>query len=376
MNEVKARRAKGTGGLYTRKGIYYISYVVNGEKKEESTGTTNYIEAERLLQRKLIGIEDGQWIGSAKVKVGDLLDDLLTDYKVRGLASLKTTRCHMPRLRNFFGHVKAIAVTKPMLMRAVARWQDEGLKPATINKHLGTLRRALTLAAENRKMGKAAIPTFPSLPENNARQTYLGVAEMVRIIGELPDDGLRDLAEWLYGSSQRWGEVAAMTWDMFNQETWEIRIPGELVKNSQPRIITVLAVDHLRPILERRLAARRLDCPFIFHRGGQPIRVFRKSWNSACQRALGIPGNRSGITPHDLRHIAATDLLDAGVAETIIMQIGGWETAAMFRRYAIKRKDMVAKGLNALGEYRKQALSARPKVVSLHAAAQGRAVKA
>src|SRR5438552_15893204 len=141
MNEVKARRAKGTGGLYTRKGIYYISYVVNGEKKEESTGTTNYIEAERLLQRKLIGIEDGQWIGSAKVKVGDLLDDLLTDYKVRGLASLKTTRCHMPRLRNFFGHVKAIAVTKPMLMRAVARWQDEGLKPATINKHLGTLRR-------------------------------------------------------------------------------------------------------------------------------------------------------------------------------------------------------------------------------------------
>ena len=45
MNEVKARRAKGTGGLYTRKGIYYISYVVNGEKKEESTGTTNYIEA-------------------------------------------------------------------------------------------------------------------------------------------------------------------------------------------------------------------------------------------------------------------------------------------------------------------------------------------
>jgi len=45
-------------------------------------------------------------------------------------------------------------------------------------------------------------------------------------------------------------------------------------------------------------------------------------------------------------------------------------------RYAIKRKDMVAKGLNALGEYRKQALSARPKVVSLHAAAQGRSVKA
>ena len=42
-----------------------------------------------------------------------------------------------------------------------------------------------------------------------------------------------------------------------------------------------------------------------------------------------------GLIPHDLRRSAAKALRAAGVPESVIMQAGGWKTAAMFRRYAI-----------------------------------------
>jgi hypothetical protein len=39
---------------------------------------------------------------------------------------------------------------------------------------------------------------------------------------------------------------------------------------------------------------------------------------------------------HDFRRSAALELRRAGVAESTIMDIGGWKTRAMFDRYAIK----------------------------------------
>jgi integrase len=38
---------------------------------------------------------------------------------------------------------------------------------------------------------------------------------------------------------------------------------------------------------------------------------------------------------HDLRRSAAKRLRRAGVPESVVMAMGGWRTAAMFRRYAI-----------------------------------------
>jgi hypothetical protein len=44
----------------------------------------------------------------------------------------------------------------------------------------------------------------------------------------------------------------------------------------------------------------------------------------------------AGLIRHDFRRSAARELRRAGAAESTIMAIGGWKTAAMFRRYAIK----------------------------------------
>lgn len=84
--------------------------------------------------------------------------------------------------------------------------------------------------------------------------------------------------------------------------------------------------------------------PTVFHRNGKPILAYLDAWRAACKRASTV--QRDGLesitrprlvgrTPHDFRRTAARNLIRAGVAQHVVMQLCGWKTDAMFRRYAI-----------------------------------------
>ena len=83
---------------------------------------------------------------------------------------------------------------------------------------------------------------------------------------------------------------------------------------------------------------------FVFTRSnGQPVRDFRGTWAKACAEA-GVPG----LLFHDLRRTAARNLRRAGVAEGVIMKIGGWRTRSVFERYAIVSQADIAEAVGRL----------------------------
>jgi hypothetical protein len=69
----------------------------------------------------------------------------------------------------------------------------------------------------------------------------------------------------------------------------------------------------------------------------------------------------SGLIPHDLRRSAAKALRAAGVPESVIMQAGGWKTAAMFRRYAIVSSDDQRAAMEMLERARRTAPGSAPE---------------
>ncbi|HZL29340.1 MAG TPA: tyrosine-type recombinase/integrase [Acidobacteriaceae bacterium] len=76
---------------------------------------------------------------------------------------------------------------------------------------------------------------------------------------------------------------------------------------------------------------------------GKPVRDFRETWANAC-RSAGVPG----LLFHDLRRTAARNLRRAGIAEGVIMKIGGWRTRSVFERYAIVSQTDIADALKEL----------------------------
>jgi integrase len=86
-------------------------------------------------------------------------------------------------------------------------------------------------------------------------------------------------------------------WRAYDRHEQTIRLRPERSKNKHGRVLPL--VGELASILDHRLSARRLDCPYIFHRNGEPVGDFRKPWTRACA-AIGLAGaltDPSATTP-------------------------------------------------------------------------------
>ena len=102
----------------------------------------------------------------------------------------------------------------------------------------------------------------------------------------------------------------------------------------------------LADIIARRWQARRLDCPFIFHRGGRRIGDFRKLWRKACTD-LGLAGR----IVHDLRRSGVRHLIRSGVPPHTVMAFSGHRTASMLKRYDIIDVDDLRRAAERASSY-------------------------
>jgi integrase len=112
-------------------------------------------------------------------------------------------------------------------------------------------------------------------------------------------------------------------------------------------------------IIQRRQEARRLDCPFVFHRKSKQIASFRKAFKAAA-KAAGM----EGLVPHDMRRSAVRNFRRAGLSEHEGMKLSGHETDSIYRRYDIISDDDHTESMNRVQEHLKKEAEVR-KVVPL-----------
>ena len=126
--------------------------------------------------------------------------------------------------------------------------------------------------------------------------------------------------------------------DLFSRT---IRLEPGTRKNNDGRETTM--TDSVYTLLGECVIGKSAD-DYVFTRpNGKPVRDFRRTWLKACQHA-GVPG----LLFHDLRRTAARNLRRAGIAEGVIMKIGGWRTRSVFERYAIVDQNDIAAAMKKL----------------------------
>ena len=259
---------------------------------------------------------------------------LQVNYKVNRRRSLGTIRYPFKHLLDHFGErTKAIRITTDRLERYVHARQLDGAATATINLELGLLGRAFNLAIRAKRLGRHRLPFLPKLEADptRVRQGFFTREEVEALCTHLPAH-LADRVRFLFFSAWRVGEVRTLQWRDYDRTEGTLRLRAEHSKNKHARVLPVEG--EIAAVMERRLKARRLDCPYIFHRKGRPVGDFRKLWRGACEK-VGL----NGRIVHDLRRSGVRHLIGAGVDPHTVMAFSGHRTPSMLRRYHIINVD-------------------------------------
>ncbi len=339
-------RTRGSGSIYKQKGsaAYWVKYYRNGKPFRESTKTTDKAQAKQFLQQRLAEIATGNFYGPIveRITVAELADDFLRDYRINERKSIDDVVARWElHLKPFFGDRKASEVTSNLVARYVDRRLQQKAANATVNRELAALKRMFRLGLYCTPPKVNRVPKFPRLAENNVRKGFLEDGQFERIVSYCQESWFRAIVE--VGRTYGWriGELLSLRVRQVDLLAKVIRLDPGTTKNRDGREVSM--TQNVYGLLVQCVAGKQPD-DYVFSRpDGKPVRSFKKTWRNACI-AAGVPS----LLFHDLRRTAARNLRRAGVAEGVIMKIGGWKTRSVFERYAIVSQTDIAEAMQKL----------------------------
>ncbi len=374
------------GELRQRGRVWWIRYYRDGQRFEESAGSTKKGVAIDLLK-----IREGDGAHGLPVtpKMGRLrfeaaAADLLNDYRANGKKTYADVKRRIDKhLARYFGGQRMTAIATADVRAYVAQRQQateivraahtvprkdgtrrevpehrrevSGVSNGEINRELTILKRMYTLAVQSGKLYTK--PHIPMLKEDNVRTGFFEPEQFESVRAHLPLH-LRNVAAVAYLTGWRTrSEILPLEWRQIDFEAGEVRLDAGSTKNGQARTFPMTA--ELRRVFEAqqveadRLKGQGIIPRYVFtKKNGARIGSFRKAWASACA-AAGCPGR----ILHDFRRTAVRNLVRVGIPERVAMQMTGHLTRSVFERYnVVSPGDLTdaARKLDAAGQGQKR----------------------
>ncbi len=323
--------------IYQRKpgGVYWIDYSVNGERKRESTGSSNKKLAEQILHRRLGDVVKGKFdvVNLKKAPTLNEFSENFLQWSKSNKRSWTRDQTSLNNLLPFFGKTRLNAIT-PYLVEQYRIERKKLVKEATINREVALLKNMLNRAVEWQFIGKNPIEDFKLYKESTGITNFLSREECERLI-----DASSDTFQWIVITAIHTGmrkmEILNLKWSQVNLESGMIMLHE--TKNGKPRYIPLdrTMIDLLNSI------PHRSDYVFA-QKNGEPYSWIGRAWKNATAKA------DVNLRFHDLRHTFASHLVMAGVDLPTVKELLGHSSISMVMRYAHLSPEHKQKAVRAL----------------------------
>jgi integrase len=306
--------------------------------KEHARHFKRKVDAQRWLDEVTAAVQTGTYVDPkrARTTVGELAPVWLA-----GKINLKPTsraryadvlKTHvLPRWRN----VALIGVTHGDVQAWLSELSDRGLAGASVRKAQGVLSGILGLAVRDRRLAVNPALGVALPPMQEKRRRYL-TAEQLEALADAAGPG-RVAVLVLGYCGLRWSELAALRVRHFDLLRRRVLVEEAVTEVDGSRLVWGTPKTHGRrsvPLprflvdeLARTVVTRPADELAFPSPKGAVLRNrnARSAWFDAAARAIGEPG----LTPHELRHTAASLAIKAGANVKAVQRMLGHASAAM-----------------------------------------------
>ncbi|WP_081494785.1 tyrosine-type recombinase/integrase [Bradyrhizobium liaoningense] len=297
---------------------WYIHWTEGRRSRRVSTGQKEEAKAQTFLARWILGEQQDATDEGAKFLVSELWQLYYERHVEKNNANVRTADTVWRNLAVHFGAMTLAevdsAVEDYISLRQDGAIGNSEAAPATIRHELSRLKACFNWCAAPKQkiMRPADVPVFDLPPDSDPRTRWLRTEEIQKLLDAAVEhrkanqysDGARlSRAErflWLaLETGTRLQAALDLTWDRIDFETGNINfnVPGR--KKTKKRRTTVPISAALRPILLRAYAERAGDLVL----DNKSLSIWR------MVKAIAKRAKVEGVSPHVLRHTAATHML-------------------------------------------------------------------
>jgi len=269
------------------------------------------------------------------------------EYQRLSPGSQRTYRVYLDRLRETFGNLPLIGLTRPMVLRLRDKLAST---PSRANETIKALRIVLQWAVDRGELRSNAA-SRPGMIPTRPRATIWTAAEIARF-REAAADPVRLAFDLMLATAQRPGDVLALTWQDVRADQGRLWLT--LRQKKTGKLVTIPASRELEATLiaaaPEPLGERR--GPIVPSPKGKTwnLRNFSRVWDETM-KAAGL----EALQRRDLRRTAMVSMAIAGATEPQIASVSGHSierTRQILDTYLPRRPELALGAIEALERLR------------------------
>lgn len=355
--------------IFKRGSVYYFEFVYGGRRYCRSTKVKNErvaAEIERAFRTALakgdVGIVERKKVPTFQEFSKTFMDAI----RVRSADKPATIRFYDDRTKRLLKYrplseARLDAIDEALIERYVTA-RRAIVAPASCNRELATLRRALRLAEEWKLIVRA--PRVRLLKGERQRTFVLTHEEEGKYLAACPPL-LRDVASVMLDTGLRIGELLNLSWEdirfdpVGSAKFGSVRVMVGKSQNAQ-RTLSLTARTSAVLFARRKVS----QSPFVFPGKSPKIPILVTSLNHLHSRVREpiVEGKRlQAFSPefvlHGLRHTFLTRLGEAGTDAFTIMRLAGHSSVVVSQRYVHPTLDSCETAFERLEAFNERALA-------------------
>ena len=327
-----------------KKGKWVIDFTCNGKRirrvvghsKEEAKDVMASLR--RKLRSEAISEEYGLIRPKKKVRFDDFSTQFIELYSKQNKRSWKRDEYSLKPLLAFFKHRNLSDITPDSIEKYKAKRREE-VSLATVNRELACLKTLFTKAVEWDKTDSNPVKKVKLYKENNIKERILTLEEEKKLL-DAAAPHLKDILTIALNTGMRRNEILGIKWKNINFAKGYIHIEDSKSGKSRKVPMNYTVFNMLKEMDKSR------EFIFFNRKTKSPIKNVKTAFRTACDDS-----EITNLRFHDLRHTAATRMIESGVDLVTVSKILGHSSIQMTMRYAHPTPENMRRAVEKLGEF-------------------------